>query len=239
MDETGAYHTEWIKLERKRQILFAAADAKSLQSCRTLCDPRDGSPPSSPVPGILQARTLEWLAISSSNAWKWKVKVKSLSCVLLLVTPWSAAHQAPPSMGFSRQEYWSGVPLPSPKQCILTHMYGIRKTVTMILQAGQQRRHRCKEQTFGLFGKGKGGMIWDNSSETCILPYVKQMTSASLMPEVGHSELVVQDNPQGWDGEGCGRGVQDGETHVHPWVIHIYIWQKASQYCKVIILQLQ
>ena len=82
-------------------------------------------------------------------------------------------------------------------------------------------------------------MIWDNSSETCILPYVKQMTSASLMPEIGHSELVLQDNPQGWDGEGCGRGVQDGETHVHPWVIHIYIWQKASQYCKVIILQLQ
>ena len=79
-----------------------------------LCDPIDGSPPGSPVPGILQARTLEWFAISFSNAWKWKVKVKLLSCVRLLVTPWTAAYQAPPSVGFSRQEYWSGVPLLSP-----------------------------------------------------------------------------------------------------------------------------
>ena len=89
--------------------------AKSLQSCSTLCDPIDRSPPGSPVPGILQARTLEWVAISFSNAWKWKVKGKSLSRVRLLETPWTAAHQAPPSMGFSRQEYWSGVPLPSPE----------------------------------------------------------------------------------------------------------------------------
>ena len=93
---------------------FAAAAAKLLQLCLTLCDPIDGSPPGSPVPGILQARALEWVAISSSNAWKWKVKGKSLSQVRLLATPWTAAHQAPPSMGFSRQEYWSGVPLPSP-----------------------------------------------------------------------------------------------------------------------------
>ena len=92
----------------------AAAAAKSLQSCPTLCDPIDRSPPGSPVPGILQARTLEWVAISFSNAWKWKVKVKSLRCVGLLVTPWTTTHQAPPSMGFSRQEYWSGVPLSSP-----------------------------------------------------------------------------------------------------------------------------
>ena len=93
---------------------YAAAAAKSLQSYPTLCDPIDGSPTGSPVPGILQARTLEWVAISFSNAWKWKVKVKLLSCVWPSVTPWTAAHQAPPSMGFSRQEYWSGVPLPSP-----------------------------------------------------------------------------------------------------------------------------
>ena len=93
---------------------YAAATAKLLQSCPTLCDRIDGSPPGSPVPGILQARTLEWVAISFSNAWKWKVKVKSLSHVRLLVTPWTAAYQAPPSMGFSRQEYWNGVPLPSP-----------------------------------------------------------------------------------------------------------------------------
>ena len=92
----------------------ATAAAKSLQSCPTLCDPIDGSPPGSPVPGILQTRTLEWVAISFSNKWKWKNKVKSLSRVRLLVTPWTAAHQAPPSMGFSRQEYWSGVPSPSP-----------------------------------------------------------------------------------------------------------------------------
>ena len=94
--------------------VVAAAAAKSLQSCPTLWDPIDGSPAVSPVPGILQARTLEWVAISFSNAWKWKVKVKPLSHVQLLATPWTAAYQAPPSMGFSRQEYWSGVPLPSP-----------------------------------------------------------------------------------------------------------------------------
>ena len=88
---------------------LTAAAAKSLQLCPTLCDPIDGSPPGSPVPGILQARTLEWLAISFSNSWKWKVKVKSLSRVRLLATPWTAAHQAPPSMGFARQEYWSGL----------------------------------------------------------------------------------------------------------------------------------
>ena len=92
-----------------------ATAAKSLQSCPTLCDPIKGSPSGSPAPGILQARTLEWVAISSSNAWKWKVKVKSLSRVRLLGTPWTAAHQAPLSMGFSRQEYWSGVPLPFPR----------------------------------------------------------------------------------------------------------------------------
>ena len=85
--------------------------AKSLQSCPTLCDPIDGSPPGSPIPGILQARTLEWVAISFSNAWKWKVKEKSLSRVRLLGIPWTTAYHALPSMGFSRQEYWSGVPL--------------------------------------------------------------------------------------------------------------------------------
>ena len=92
--------------------------AKSLQSCLTLWDPIDGSPPGSPIPGILQARTLEWVAISFSNAWKWKVKMKSVSHVRLLATPWTAAYQAPPSMGFSRQKYRSGVPLPSPYTCI-------------------------------------------------------------------------------------------------------------------------
>ena len=102
----------WFKLLKWN--LYLMFTAKSLQSCPTLCDPIDGSPPGSHVPGILQARTLEWVAISFSNAWKWKVRVKLLSRVQLLATPWTAAYQAPPSMGFSRQEYWSGVPLLSP-----------------------------------------------------------------------------------------------------------------------------
>ena len=90
--------------------------AKLLQLCPTLCNPIDGSPSGSPVPGILQARTLEWVAISFSNEWKWKVKVKLLSRAWLLAIPWTAVHQAPPPVGFSRQEYWSGVPLLSPIQ---------------------------------------------------------------------------------------------------------------------------
>ena len=97
-------------------FLYKSPAAKSLQSCLTLCNPIDRSPPGSPDPGILQARALEWVAISFSNAWKWKVKGKLLSHVRLLATPWTAAYEAPPSMGFSRQEYWSGVPLPSPIQ---------------------------------------------------------------------------------------------------------------------------
>ena len=98
-------------------VITTIAAAKLLQSCLTLCDPIDGSPPGCPIPGILQARTLEWIAISFSNAWKWKAEMKSLSRVWLFMTPWTVAYQAPPSMGFSRLEYWSGVPLPS-----LVHM---------------------------------------------------------------------------------------------------------------------
>jgi len=117
----GHFHknTHNIKNKIPRRNLsrrWAAAAAKSLQSCPTLCDPIDGSPLGSPVPGILQARILEWVAISFSNAWRWKVKVKSLSPIRLWVTPWTAAYRAPPSMGFSRQEYWSGVPMPSPRR---------------------------------------------------------------------------------------------------------------------------
>ena len=106
----------WRNMESIRSApkYNSAAAAKLLQSCLTLCDPIDSSPPGTPIPGILQVRTLEWVAISFSSAWKWKVKVKSLSRVRLLATPWTTAHQAPPSIGFSRQEYWSGVPLPSP-----------------------------------------------------------------------------------------------------------------------------
>ena len=116
MDGPGDYHTKWSKSNKEipYDITYAAAAAaKLLQSCPTLYDPIDGSPPGSPIPGIVQARVLMWVAISFSNARKWKVKVKSLSRVQLLATPWTAAHQVPLSMGFSRQEYWSGVPLPS------------------------------------------------------------------------------------------------------------------------------
>ena len=100
-----------IKVNLLRQ---AAAAGMSLQLCLTLCDPIDGSPPGSPVPEILQVRTLEWVAISFSNAWKWKMEGKLLSHVWLFATLWTAAYQAPLSMGFSRQQYWSELPLPSP-----------------------------------------------------------------------------------------------------------------------------
>ena len=87
-------------------------------------------------------------------------------------------------------------------------------------------------------GEGEGGMVWENGIETCILPYVKYMTRASSMHEAGHSKLVHWDNLVGWDGEGHGMAVQDGGTHVHPWLIHVNVWQKSLQYCKVISLQL-
>ena len=104
-------------------LAAAAAAAKLLQSCPTLCDPIDGSPQGSLIPGILQARTLEWVAISFSNAWKWKVKGKLLSRVRLFATPWTAAYHAPLSMGFSGQKYWSGVPSPSPPQSLTTILF--------------------------------------------------------------------------------------------------------------------
>ena len=114
----------------EKAIKNTTAAAKSLQSCPTLCDPRDGSPPSSPVPRILQARTLGWVAISFSKAWKWNVKVKSLSPVWLFATPWTAAHQASPSMGFSRLKYWSGVPLPSAKKKQNTQLVAAKQYAT-------------------------------------------------------------------------------------------------------------
>ena len=102
----------YLRLWRYLILLLLLSGFSRVRLCVT---PIDSSPPGSPVPGILQARTLEWVAISFSNAWKWKVKVKSLSHVRILATPWTAAYQAPPFMGFSRQEYWNGLPLPSPE----------------------------------------------------------------------------------------------------------------------------
>ena len=115
---------EYASFSLSIYIIKPSATAKSLQSCLTLCDPIEGSPPGSPVLGILQARTLEWVAISFSKAGKWKVKVKSLSRVRLLATPWTAAYQAPLSMGFSRHEYWSGC------HCLL-HIKPERKAISV------------------------------------------------------------------------------------------------------------
>ena len=94
-------------------IVIKVSATKLLQSPLTLYNPIDGSPPGSPIPGILQARILEWVSISFSSAWPWKVKVKLLSHVRLVVNSWAAAYQAPPSIGFFRQEYWSGLPFAS------------------------------------------------------------------------------------------------------------------------------
>ena len=135
--DSSLYCHVFVKLEKGLSECSLVSCLLSHFSCVRLYDPIDGSPSGSPVPGILQARTLEWVAISFSNAWKWKVKVKLLSHVWVLATPWTAAYQAPLSMGFSRQECWSGVPLLSPGlllipdfitmiTCLLTHcMLGI------------------------------------------------------------------------------------------------------------------
>ena len=136
--------------------MAAVAAAKSLQSCPTLCDPIDGSPTGPAVPGILQARTLEWVASSFSNAGKWKVEVKSFSCVWLLVTPWTAAYQAPPSMGFSRQEYWSGVPLPSP----MTNLDSILKRRDITLPT---KVHLVKDMVFPVVMYGCKRHDWTTS----------------------------------------------------------------------------
>ena len=129
----------WMKLE---SVIQSEVNQKEKHQCSMLlllpplscfsrvrlCNPIDGSPPDCPIPGILQARTLEWAAISFSNAWKWKVKVKSLSCGRLSAMPWTAAYQAPLPMGFSRQEYWSGFPLPSPPiQCTNTYIWNLER----------------------------------------------------------------------------------------------------------------
>ena len=128
---------KWIDSTHKKKcrcplytwkVFAAAAAAKSLQSCPTPRNPTDGSPLGSSVPGILQARIPEWVAISFSNAWKWKVKVKSFGRDQLLATPWTAAQQAPPSTGLSRQEYWSGLPL----WCLISlKIRGIQCTITL------------------------------------------------------------------------------------------------------------
>ena len=127
--------------------MVTAAAAKSLQSCPTLCDPRDGSPPGSLVPGILQARPLEWVAISFSNAWKWKVKVKSLSRVWLFVTPWTAAHQAPPSMGFPGKS--TGVGCHCLLQWISFRTFPLKDVFDSVPVRGRQRWTGLREERTG------------------------------------------------------------------------------------------
>ena len=106
-----------------------------------------------------------------------------------------------------------------------------RMMVMMTLYARQQKRHRCKEQYFGLCGGGKDGMIWENSIETCILSYVKQIISLGLMHGAGCSGLVHWVVPEGWDGEGGWRGVQDQEhMYTHGWLMSMY-GKKTLQYC--------
>ena len=154
----------------------AAAAAKSLQSFLTLCDPIDGSPPVSPVPGILQARTLEWVAIFFSNAWKWKVKVKSPSHAQLLATPWTAAYQAPLSMGFSRQEHWSGVPLPSPK---LYAMISFLLNIHINTHAHTNKEHpeECKSSVYSRFLDS--GIMGNILLFTCIFSFFTMNTDCS------------------------------------------------------------
>ena len=152
-----------------RQDFTDAATAKSLQSCPTLYNPIEGSPPGSPITGLLPARTLEWVAISFSKAWKWKVKAKSLSHVRLFETPWTAAHQAPLSMGFSRQEYWSGVPLPSPFRCWVRCKYWIPLLPGLdpTYQTTKHKSRMCWVNHY--FFKASEEMTWYNQS-ACHIP---------------------------------------------------------------------
>ena len=156
--------------------LINSLPAKSFQSCPTLCNPIDGSPPGSPVPGILQARTLQWVAISFSNAWNRKVKVKSLSLVQLLATPWTAAHQAPLSMVFSRQEFWSGVPLINSSSSYLlsgNHISGILwKSFTFVAEEVVTTQH----------------LIWSTFSSFLII----KQTQNSLVAQGLKTHLPVQ-----------------------------------------------
>ena len=164
------------------------SESEVSQSCQTLCDPIDSLPPGSSVPGILQARTLEWVAISFSNAWKWKAKVKSLSPVRLLATPWTTAYQALLSMGFSRQEYWSGVPLPSPNmlsRLVITFLPRSKCLLISWLQSPsaviwEPKKIKSDTVSKDSFQIGKGvcqGCIWS----PCLFNLYIQSTSREML----------------------------------------------------------
>ena len=205
--------------------------AKLLQSCLTLCDSINGSQLGSTVPGVLQARTLEWVAISFSNAWKWKVKVKLLSRVQLLATPWTAAYQTPPSMGFSRQEYQIGVPLPSPYS-ILMHIYGIWKDGNDNPVCKTEKETQIYRTIFWTLWERDGGMIWENNIKTHIISYKKWITSPDSMQETESLGLVHWDDSEGWYGEGGGRAGSGLGTRVHPWQMHVDVWQNQYNILK-------
>ena len=176
--------------------MLAAAAAKSLQLCLTLCDPIDGSPPGShswDSPG----KNMEWVAISFSNAWKWKVKVKSLSRVRLFETPWTVAYKAPPSMEFPRQEYWSGVPLPSPRGCLraliiqqiristeLPPFFYFTKTNTIIFTNGHTKTEvimvTVEPENHSYQQAGKKKLNWYSIPQ---FQYQLKGTSRSVIPE--------------------------------------------------------
>ena len=159
----------------------AAAAAKSLQSCLTLCDPIDRSPPGSSVPGILQTKILEWVAISSSNAWKWKVKVKSLSHVRLLKTPWTEAYQAPPSMGFSRQVSKSQQNLYIWGICS-ANQWDILKIATPAAGTGQQKGLNSYAQLLLMAcHHNQGFKSWMNwATKFCLIHHI-HLTSGQLI----------------------------------------------------------
>ena len=161
---------------------------KSLQSCPTLCNPKDSSPPGSPIPRIFQARTLEWVAISFFNAWKWKVKVKSLSRVQPLA--WTAAYQAPPSMGFSRQEYWSGVPLPSPK-----HMLGTLYKSRASRSGSNSTCVSCGNRLRQLPSSFKASGPWQ-LREKQRMTASSSCRKANLMGHIQHHWVSVASGPQ-------------------------------------------
>ena len=186
----------------------AAASAKSLQSCPTLCDPIGSSPPGSPVPGVLQARILEWVAISFSNTWKWKVKVKSLNRVGFLATPQTAAYQDPPSMRFSRQEHWSGLPLSSPNKW-WQHMLKRRKRV----ESWEWEKSRLSQGHPGHLSTmaTSASSHLDKASGRCTWPYLKVQAmyiwrccrrTVLQDPNLDFEPKCIEELPQ-WNLDGC------------------------------------
>ena len=182
--------------------------------------PRRRQPPGSSVPGILQARTLEWVAISFSNAWKWKVKVKSLSRISLLATPWTAAYQAPPSIGFSRQEYWSGVPLPSLKEWSKSYQItnGIfHRTRTKISQfIWKYKRPRIIKAVLRKTGAGAMELEESISWLQIILQSYSHQESVVLAQKQKYRPMEQDRKPR--------------KKPMHLWVP--YFWQRRQEYTK-------